>query len=150
MNEVFLTPHFLLSEFTTSQTAARKGIDNEPGIEEKLHLRELAKVLEVVRKVLGNRAITITSGYRSPELNAAVGGAKDSDHMLGLAADFICPAYGSPREIAIALAHSTLPFRQVILEYDRWVHLSIPRPGEEPKHEVLTIRSGTGYMKGIV
>lgn len=149
MTDHHLSPNFTLAELTVSETAARRGLKNSPTLEEKLQLRQLAKSLEVIRKVLGSRPITILSGFRSAEVNDAVGGARDSDHMYGCAADFICPAYGTPREVCLAIKASGIPFRQVILEYDRWVHFSIPRPGEEPKNELLTVRHGTGYLKGI-
>ena len=94
-----LTPHFALSEFTHSQTAARLGITNaatSPVI--IANIRRTAAMLEKVRAILG-KPILISSGYRCQELNAAVGGSQNSAHVDGLAVDFTCPGFGSPRDI---------------------------------------------------
>jgi hypothetical protein len=149
MIDIQFTPNFRFSELTVSQVAARMGIKNDPSPEELANLRELARALEQVRRVLGSHPIHVSSGFRCKELNDRVGGAMDSDHLYGLAVDFTCPRYGTPREICIALRASSLPFRQLILEYDKWVHFSIPREGEQPKREILT-KTGTGYQRGIV
>jgi zinc D-Ala-D-Ala carboxypeptidase len=139
-----LSENFSLEELTTSETAARKGIDNTPSEEVIDNLKRLAAALQEVRALLNHRAILISSGYRSPELNQAVGGSATSDHCKGLAADFICPSYGTPNDIVRAIAVSGLSFKQVIREFDRWVHLSIPEEGQEPRKQALIIdREGT-------
>jgi zinc D-Ala-D-Ala carboxypeptidase len=139
-----LSENFSLEELTTSETAARKGIDNTPSEEVIDNLKRLAAALQEVRALLNHRAILISSGYRSPELNQAVGGSATSDHCKGLAADFICPSYGTPNDIVRAIAASGLSFKQVIREFDRWVHLSIPEEGQEPRKQALIIdREGT-------
>jgi zinc D-Ala-D-Ala carboxypeptidase len=118
-----LSENFSLEELTASETAARKGIDNTPSEEVIDNLKRLAAALQEVRALLNHRAILISSGYRSHELNQAVGGSATSDHCKGLAADFICPSYGTPNDIVRAIAVSGLSFKQVIREFDRWVHL---------------------------
>lgn len=139
-----LSENFSLEELTASETAARKGIDNTPSEEVINNLKRLAAALQEVRALLNHRAILISSGYRSPELNQAVGGSATSDHCKGLAADFICPSYGTPNDIVRAIAASGLSFKQVIREFDRWVHLSIPEEGQEPRKQALIIdRQGT-------
>ena len=139
-----LSENFSLEELTASETAARKGIDNTPSEEVINNLKRLAAALQEVRALLNHRAILVSSGYRSPELNQAVGGSATSDHCKGLAADFICPSYGSPNDIVRAIAASDLSFKQVIREFDKWVHLSIPEEGQEPRKQALIIdREGT-------
>lgn len=143
-----LSMHFALEEFTSSQTAVRKGIRNEPPPYAVDNLRRLARVLENVRAVLGG-AIIITSGYRSPELNAAVGGSKESAHCRGLAADFISPRYGEPRECALAITRTDIEFDQVIWE-GTWVHFGLS--DWVPRREILTAHfseNGVSYSKGI-
>ena len=82
-NDIQLSEHFTLSEFTKSITAERLGIDNKPGYEEVLAMRHLCReVLEPLRQHYG-KPIRITSGYRCEELNSAVGGVRRSQHMLG-------------------------------------------------------------------
>lgn len=129
-----LTEHFSLSELTASATAQRLGIDNHPGLEIISHLTQLAMQLERVRHALGDKPMIISSGYRCPELNKAVGGARRSAHMEGWAADFTCPDFGSPLEIVRALAATNLPFDKLIQE-GRWVHISF-KPGA--RRQVLT------------
>ena len=139
-----LSENFSLEELTASETAARKGIDNTPPEDVINNLKRLAAALQEVRALLNHRAILISSGYRSPELNQAVGGSATSDHCKGLAADFICPSYGTPNDIVRAIAASDLPFKQVIREFDKWVHLSIPEEGQGPRKQALIIdREGT-------
>jgi zinc D-Ala-D-Ala carboxypeptidase len=98
MAERFLTPNFALAELTASQAAARAGISNTPAAAHLANLERLAGQLELVREALGGRPMLISSGYRSPKVNALVGGSASSAHTKGLAADFTCPAFGPPRE----------------------------------------------------
>ena len=136
-----LSAHFTLEEFTTSQTAARRGIDNSPAADVLERMKKTAQGLEAVRVRLGCAPITVTSGYRSPALNAAIGGAAQSQHMTGEAADFICPRFGSPAEIAAALVDSGIAYDQLILEFGRWIHISF---SDTPRHHALSIdRTGT-------
>lgn len=139
-----LSPNFTLQELTASETAERHGIDNTPSAEVIENLKHLAAALQEVRTLLGNKPITINSGYRSPEVNAKLGSKPTSDHCKGLAADFICPSFGSPDDIVRAIMASPIPYKQVIREFDRWVHFAVPAPGEEPRRQALIIdKQGT-------
>lgn len=147
MEETRLSRHFTLDELTFSQTAARRGIDNKPSREVVAHLTTLAEGLEKVRALLGG-PIHISSGYRSPELNAAIRGAKKSAHLEGYAADFTCPSFGSPREVVRAIAASVIEFDQCIQE-GAWVHISFD---PDMRRQVLTADFSTGttrYTEGV-
>jgi zinc D-Ala-D-Ala carboxypeptidase len=149
-----LSPNFLLSEFTASSAAARSGLRNEPNSYQLDNLRRLANKLQTLRTVvLHGNAISILSGLRVELVNAIVGGAPNSQHKEGLAADFICPAFGTPRQIVQAIIDSGVAFDQLIYE-GTWVHISIAAVGAMPRNEVLTavFEAGkpTRYMKGLV
>lgn len=147
-----LTPHFALAEFTRSAKAAQLRLDNTPTGKALENLKRTAEILERVRAHLGV-PIIITSGYRGPVLNKAVGGVTSSDHLQGLAADVVVPSYGTPYEVAKALAPhiDALGIGQVIYEVSgrsRWVHLSARVP-EKTVNRVITIAVGQGTMLGI-
>lgn len=116
-----LTEHFTLEELTFSQTAVRKGIDNEPSEAVKRNLRTLAEGLERVRAIL-IYPIRISSGYRSFYLNKAIGGSITSAHMDGYAADFTSN-FGTPNEIVRTLKRHGIQCDQCICE-GTWVHIS--------------------------
>lgn len=118
-----LSAHFTLDELTASQTAARKGIDNTPSASILSQLTLTADRMEKVRAVLGNRAISVSSGYRSPALNKAVGGVPTSHHCFGYAVDFRVAGL-SIAEVNRIIAASDIPFDQLIDEYSRWTHIS--------------------------
>lgn len=137
-----LSEHFTLEEMVASGSAARLGIDNTPAPEIVDALRVTAELLEKVRELLGH-PIVITSGYRSPELNKAIGGAANSAHTRGQAADFICPGFGKPLKVCRAIVRSPLTYDQIILEFppNGWTHIATG-----PRKQVLTIDSkGTRY-----
>ena len=139
-----LSPNFSLAELTASETAERHGIDNTPTPEIIENLRHLASALQEVRTLLGNKPITINSGYRCPAVNEKLGSKPTSDHCKGLAADFVCPSFGSPDDIVRAILASPISYKQVIREFDRWVHIAVPAPGEEPRRQALIIdKQGT-------
>jgi zinc D-Ala-D-Ala carboxypeptidase len=141
-----LSRHHTLTELIASETARERGIDNRPGLRELDNLRRLAAGLDAVRDLLGH-PLDISSGYRSPALNAAVGGVAGSQHTQGLAADFTCASFGSPLAVAQAIAASDIAFDQCILEFGRWVHLSF---AADPRGRVLTIASTReGYREGL-
>ena len=144
-----LSPHFSLSEFTLSQTAIRKGINNDPTSEVLGNLKVLCtRVLEPVRALLGH-PMFITSGYRCPALNGAIGGSPNSAHIKGLAADFVCPMFGKPRDIAELIMAKDIEYDQMIYE-GGWVHIST---ANEPRRETLTALfepDGVVYRVGIV
>ena len=139
-----LSPNFSLKELTASETADRHGLDNTPTDEIIENLKHLAGVLQEVRSILGNKPITVSSGYRSPTVNEKLGSKPTSDHCKGLAVDFICPSFGTPDEVVRQIMASDIPYKQVIREFDRWVHLAVSTPGEEPRRQALIIdKQGT-------
>jgi hypothetical protein len=142
---MLITPHFALEELITSQVAAREGLDNTPTPEVLSNLRLLCQALEQVRGLFGC-PIIVSSGYRSAAVNARVGGARGSQHVQGLAADFTVIGVDN-REVVRQISKSDVAFDQLILEFDRWVHLSVSTAA--PRGEVLTIRKGTGYLPGL-
>jgi hypothetical protein len=137
---VNLTPHFTLAELTRSDAADRLGLKNAPAGDHLQNLRTLALGLEWARAILGG-PLKITSGYRNPEVNQAVGGVANSDHALGFAADII-PSGKGVLEAAKLLAASPLVFDQLIHESGRGIiHLSFaPRM----RRQVLTQKGGPG------
>jgi len=142
-----LTPHFTLEELTHSELAIRRGIDNTPPADVLPRLVNLAQNLEQVRALL-DAPIIVTSGYRSPAVNRAVGGSAVSAHCKGDAADFICPGFGPAVEVAKRIARSHLVFDQVIYE-GTWVHISFDR---RLRRNVLTAHFNGGpatYTEGI-
>lgn len=143
-----LTPHFSLAEFTASAEARRLGLSNEPTPAHLANLRATALGMECVRLALGGRGIVVTSAYRSPAVNARVGGTETSAHPMGYAVDFRAPtmtAYEVARELLDRVAYD-----QLILETSRKiVHISFdPRL----RMQALTQRlgPGTAMAAGIV
>ena len=142
-----LTENFSLEELSHSEIAIRRGLGNTPPADVLPHLIVLAQALEKVRKVLGAPMI-VSSGYRSPEVNRAVGGTPTSAHCQGWAADFISPAFGTPQEVAKAIKGAGIAFDQLIYE-GTWCHFSVdPRM----RGNVLTAHfgpTGVAYSEGI-
>ncbi len=144
-----LSEHFTLEEFSFSEAAARRGLDNTPGRIVITNLGRVAAVMERIRTLLGDRPIVVHSGYRSVEVNQAVGGVATSAHCHGLACDFVCPAFGTPVEVAWAILKSDLEYDQLILEYG-WVHVGLAQEGLLSRQETLTKRSPwAAYESGI-
>ena len=139
-----LSSHFTLEELTRSETALRKGLDNTPDAETVSNLTVLASGLEEVRALLG-QPLHINSAYRGPKVNSAVGGSKNSAHMRGYAADFVCPGFGTPQEICHAIMDSTIQYDQLIHEFNAWVHISFD---PQMRGQKLTINAG-GTTTGI-
>jgi hypothetical protein len=145
-----LTKNFSLQEMTKSQTALRKGIDNTPTPDKIEPLTLLCeKVLQPVRDHF-DRPVTITSGYRSPELCVAIGSKVTSQHTRGQAADFEVPGV-SNMEVAQWIADNC-EFDQLILECftggnTGWIHCSYVH---EPRKELLTYDRENGYRKGLI
>jgi len=141
---IMASPNFSMDELTHSDTAERHGIDNTPNDNEKENLYKLAMEMEDVRELLNNKPIFISSGYRCLALNELLGSKKTSAHTKGLAADFTCRQFGTPNEIVFALINSSIPYDQVILEFDRWVHISFCEDQETPRRQALIInKEGT-------
>lgn len=121
---MYLSTNFTIDEFCASQTAAREDIDNDLPIELLSTAKRTAYGLEMVRTLLGDKPILISSGYRSAALNAAVKGSMGSQHLVAEAVDFTCPAFGTPAQVVNAIVKSQLYYDQCILEFNRWVHIS--------------------------
>lgn len=146
-----LSDHFTWQEMTVSATAARLGMKNVPPAVVQDTLILTADYMERVRTLLGNRPIIVLSGYRSPAVNRAVGGSASSAHMSGHAVDFICPGFGSARQVALHLAKVLPPdsYDQIIEEFDQWVHIGW---GPRKRGQQLTARKVKGktvYTPGI-
>ncbi len=118
-----LSPHFNLLEATFSQTATRKGWNNNPDDVTLAAMIMAADRLEKVRALFGGKPLNVSSWYRSKQLNKAIGGAKQSAHMSGHAIDFTIKGHSVQATVA-AIAKSGIKFDQLINEYGRWVHIS--------------------------
>lgn len=151
-----LTANFTLNELTQSETALRKGLDNAPTQEVISALQVLAvNVLQPVRDHYG-KGVKVNSGYRSPEVNASVGGSKTSDHCKGQAADIEIP--GVPNKELALYIRDNLEYTQLILEAytegvpdSGWVHVSYDPTNL--KKQVMTAKFVNGkaiYSNGIV
>lgn len=142
-----LTEHFSLEELTASTLAVRYGIDNTPPAIALQAIKTAAEGMEKVRALLG-KPIRVNSGYRCPALNTLVKGSPSSDHMLGYAVDFVCAEFGTPLQIAKAIAVSDIQYGQLIQE-GTWVHISF---NPNKKRDNLTAHFDNGkvtYTKGI-
>jgi hypothetical protein len=142
-----ITPHFTLDELTASETAERNGWDNNPNGYERENLARLADLLEQVKVVLGGKPIMINSAFRSKQVNDAVGSKDTSQHRIGCAADIRVPGM-TPDQVVKAVIISGINFDQIIREFDRWTHISVPNTIDTPaRRQALIIdKSGTrGY-----
>lgn len=151
-----LSTNFNLSEFTKSQTATRKNIKNIPNDQVISSLRMLCiNVLEPIRSAFG--PVVINSGYRNPTLNKAIGGAKNSQHVLGQAADIEIQRVSNVK--LAKWIENNLGYDQLILElYDPtegpmsgWVHVSWVGSGN--RQSTITAKRVSGriiYESGIV
>lgn len=151
-----LTSNFNLKELTTSDTAIRKGLDNTPNETVTANLKTLAEnILQPVRDHYG-KSVKVNSGYRSPEVNASVGGSKTSDHCKGQAADIEITGVANG-DLAKYIAEN-YKFTQVILEFytqgvpdSGWVHVSYD--ANDLKCQTLTAVKKDGktvYLPGLV
>jgi len=138
---VNLSPHFTLAELTHTD---HRQFDNTPNVEQIENLRRLAAFLELVKDRLGGRPIMVNSAFRSKAVNDAVGSSDKSQHRLGCAADLRVPGM-TPDQVVRAVMTSGLEYDQIIREFDRWTHLSIPNtPVSLPRKAALIIdRQGT-------
>jgi hypothetical protein len=150
-----LSKNFTLAEFTKSQTATRRGIDNTPEGEHMEAAKELFEnVVQAVRDHFG--VTVINSGYRGPELNEAVGGSAKSQHCKGEAVDIECP--GNSNYDVAKWIEDNLDFDQLILEFytpgipdSGWVHVSYKPEGN--RKSVLTAMREDGktvYKTGLI
>jgi zinc D-Ala-D-Ala carboxypeptidase len=150
-----ITPHFSIAEFIQSDTAARNHIDNSLPDLLRDNALSTCLLLERIRSVMSKYSgrdisINITSGYRCPELNKAIGSGSGSDHLKARAADFKAPTFGTPYNIAAILAPmvDSIGIGQLIYEFDSWIHISIEKP-YKPANRILTINK-KGIHLGIV
>ena len=134
-----MTPHFSLAELTVTD---HREFDNTPNESEIANLQRLAEFLELVKTTLGGKPIMVNSAFRSKQVNDAVGSKDTSQHRLGCAADIRVPGM-TPDEVVKALMG--LPFDQIIREFDRWTHISVPNvAGAAPRKSKLIIdKAGT-------
>lgn len=150
-----LSENFSLAEFTKSQAALRLGLDNSPSPQDIEALEKLCiNVLQPIREYFG--PVVINSGYRSPDLNNAIGGSATSQHCYGQAADIECPGH-SNYDVA-AWISKNLPFDQLILEFytpgdpsSGWIHVSWKHE-QQNRARVLTAvkeNGGTIYRPGL-
>jgi putative chitinase len=155
--EMQLSQHFNLKEFTKSETATRKRIDNTPNLEHANNLKMVCEnILEPVRKHFG-KPVRINSGYRGPALNKAVGGSAKSQHCNGEAVDFEIDGLPNP-DLAKWVADNC-DFDQIILEFydpkegpnSGWVHASYSKgKNRKQKLTAVTVNGKTVYKPGFV
>jgi len=131
-----LTPNFTLEELTTTD---HREFDNTPNDAERANLVRLAGLLELVKVALGGKPIMVNSAFRSKQVNDAVGSKDTSQHRIGCAADIRVPGV-TPDQVVKAVIAAKLPFDQLIREFDRWTHISIPNdPKGKPRGQTLII-----------
>ena len=136
-----LSPNFTLEELTHTD---HREFDNEPNESEIQNLMRLANFLEEVKRVLGGKSVIINSAFRSKQVNDAIGSKDSSQHRIGCAADLRIPEM-TPDQVVKAIIASDLNYDQVIREFDRWTHISVPsHPDDKPRKQALIIdKSGT-------
>ena len=134
-----LSPHFTLEELTHSDTAVRLSIDNMPDEEALKNLQILAEGLEHVRTKLDGNAMRISSGFRCLKLNRVLRSKDTSRHIMGLAADFSCPSYGTINDVMHAISESSIEYKQLIMEFNSWIHISFPATNEAPRRQTFVI-----------
>jgi hypothetical protein len=136
-----LTEHFTLEELTHTD---HREFDNLPNESELANLKRLAAFLEDVKEVLGGKPIMVNSAFRSKQVNDAVGSKDSSQHRIACAADIRVPGM-TPDQVVKAVLASGLGYDQIIREFDRWTHISIPNtPETAPRKQALIIdKTGT-------
>jgi len=136
-----LTEHFTLEELTITD---HREFKNEPNPNEIANLQRLAELLEQVKVAIGGKPVMVNSAFRCKEVNDAVGSKDTSQHRLGCAADIRVPGV-TPDEVVKAIIAAGLPFDQLIREFDRWTHISVPNvKNAKPRGQVLIIdKEGT-------
>jgi putative chitinase len=136
-----LSLHFTLEELTHTD---HRQFDNTPNTDELANLTRLANFLEQVKIALDGKPVMINSAYRSSAVNQAVGSSEKSQHRIGCAADIRVPGM-TPDEVVKAVMAAGLGYDQIIREFDRWTHISIPNnPEDKPRQQALIIdKQGT-------
>jgi len=131
-----LTQNFSLEELTHTD---HREYDNTPNDAELENLKRLAEFLEEVKAALGGRPVMVNSAFRSKQVNDAVGSKDTSQHRIGCAVDIRVPKL-TPDEVVRIIIAAGLPYDQVIREFDRWTHVSIPNtPDAKPREQALII-----------
>jgi uncharacterized protein YcbK (DUF882 family) len=136
-----LSEHFTLEELTHTD---HREFDNTPNEAETANLQRLALFLEQVKEMLGGKPIMVNSAFRCKQVNDAVGSKDTSQHRIGCAADIRVPGM-TPDEVVKAVIASGIGYDQVIREFDRWTHISVPNTKDmTPRRQALIIdKSGT-------
>ncbi len=136
-----MTEHFTLEELTHTD---HRELENIPNETELANIQRLAEFLERVKTLLGGKPIMVNSAFRSKAVNDAVGSKDTSQHRVGCAADIRVPGM-TPDQVVRAVIGSDLGYDQVIREFDRWTHISIPNSaGGVPRKQALIIdKQGT-------
>ncbi len=136
-----LSEHFTLEELTHTD---HRQFDNTPNDAEMANLVRLANFLEEVKTVLGGKPVMINSAFRCKQVNDAVGSKDTSQHRIGCAADIRVPGM-TPDQVVKAVIAAGLEYDQIIREFDRWTHISIPnKPEDKPRRQALIIdKAGT-------
>ena len=136
-----LSEHFTLEELTHTD---HRELENTPNETELANLKRLAEFLETVKSVLGGKPIMVNSAFRSKAVNDAVGSKDSSQHRVGCAADIRVPSM-TPDEVVKAIIASGIGYDQIIREFDRWTHISVPNdPAGAPRRQALIIdKQGT-------
>ena len=136
-----LSKHFTFEELTITD---HRQFDNTPNATEMDNLIRLAGFLEQVKEVLGGKPIMVNSAFRSKQVNDAVGSKDSSQHRIGCAADIRVPGM-TPDEVVKAVIASGIGYDQIIREFDRWTHISVPNTKDmTPRRQALIIdKSGT-------
>ena len=136
-----LSEHFTFEELTITD---HREFDNTPNVEETENLTRLAEFLERIKIVLDGKPIMVNSAFRSEAVNTAVGSRNTSQHRIGCAADIRVPGM-TPDEVVKAVIASGIGYDQIIREFDRWTHISVPNTKDmTPRRQALIIdKSGT-------
>ena len=136
-----LSEHFTLEELTFTD---HREFDNTPNADETANLNRLASFLEQVKTVLGGKPVMINSAFRCKQVNDAVGSKDTSQHRIGCAADLRIPGM-TPDEVVKTIMASGIGYDQIIREFDRWTHISVPNhPEDKPRQQALIIdKAGT-------
>lgn len=136
-----LSNNFTLEELTHTD---HRQFDNTPNASEMANLVRLAGFLEEVKTAIGGKPVMVNSAFRCKEVNDAVGSKDTSQHRIGCAADIRVPSM-TPDEVVKAVIGSGIGYDQLIREFDRWTHISVPSvAGDSPRRQVLIIdKTGT-------
>ena len=135
-----LSPNFTLEELTHTD---HREYDNVPNDAETENLIRLAKFLEQVKTVLGGKPIMVNCAFRCKQVNDAVGSKDSSQHRTGCAADIRVPGL-TPNEVVQQIIASGIEFDQVIREFDRWTHISVPNHADDKARKQALIIDKTG------